>query len=924
MADVFWRDCADWLIRCQALPADHRVTWPGAKMIDLANTLRDGVLLCQLLNKLVQGCIDLKEMNLRPQMSEFLCLKNIRAFLQTCKNVFNLQDTDLFKPYMLFEYGDFKQVLHTLSVLSRSPIAEESGVAGFSARSPVSPEYYNDEAFNLEDAVNNEAFGQFGEYEYDTLNNEDEDIYEDLCAFRRQQVPTTPAAPLEKRDYCIKELIETEKNYIEALNMITRDFMRPLKDFLSLEEHEIVFKHIKELAETHTGFHADLHKACTSSHHMKISECFMRWKDKFIIYGDYCSNLPRAQEQIDELCNKKQLVNQYIISCQQKANDGKFKLRDLLSVPMQRVLKYHLLLKELLKNTSDTHEDYDGLDKALQTMLDLAHYINEVKRDNETLQIIEDIQASITDVNLPENMDLKDYGRLLKDGELKIKSHEDNNKIKNRYIFIFDRVMLMCKSTKIMDKLFGGEQYIYKSALALCDYRVDNAPSNSKMATRHHWYLVHIKNKTAYTMYAKTEEMKEKWIKAIEKALDNISPAMGKRTDHKFEMHTFEVPTYCSDCSKLLPGIFYQGYKCTVCGVGVHKTCIATVRSCGAPSLPPRPNSHLGSQSSTDEPQTPQRTSADSSLNGIRFSISVAKAKQTFISPTQGYISFAVGDVIEILRKIKSCTWEGRVQRTGEEGLFSAAHVEELDKRGSYECPAPLPNNHQAHHHQLPHQARDGYVNLNLEEYPWFAGVMERDGATNLLERSPSGTFLLRISAKQNGGYAISINFDSQVKHMRVCYDNGQFYLSETKMFQSIVELVNWYETHSLAESFQGLQISLLIPFKNAVHPISNGSSKDSFTTTVDAPVGEAIALHNFQRTADSMLELVKGDVVTILSKAGEEKGWWKGQIDQRVGYFPFRYVQEILPGASVCQKELLPGMITEGASSSQAKLQSA
>ena len=31
--------------------------------------------------------------------------------------------------------------------------------------------------------------------------------------------------------------------------------------------------------------------------------------------------------------------------CQVKANDGKFRLRDLLAVPMQRVLKYHLLLK---------------------------------------------------------------------------------------------------------------------------------------------------------------------------------------------------------------------------------------------------------------------------------------------------------------------------------------------------------------------------------------------------------------------------------------------------------------------------------------------------------------------------------------------------------------------------------------------------
>ncbi|XP_075548673.1 vav guanine nucleotide exchange factor isoform X2 [Dermacentor variabilis] len=900
MADALWRDCANWLIRCQALPSDHRVTWVNAQLIDLANTLRDGVLLCQLLNKLQPGCVDLKEMSLRPQMSQFLCLKNIRTFLQTCKNVFNLSNSDLFEPNMLFEYGDFRKVLHTLAVLSRSPKAEESGVRGFSDKSSTSHDYYNDEAFNLEDAVNNEAFGEFGEYEYEAVTNDDEDIYEDLCAFRRVQVPAAaPTAPLEKRDYCIKELIETEKNYIEALNMITRDFMRPLKDVLTSEENEIIFKHIKELAETHTGFHADLHKACLSSQHLKISECFLRWKDKFIVYGDYCSNLPKAQEQIDELCSKKQLVNQCVLNCQQKANDGKFKLRDLLSVPMQRVLKYHLLLKELMKNTAESHEDYNGLEKALQTMLDLAHYINEVKRDNETLQIIADIQASITDVDLPQNMELKDYGRLLKDGELKIKSHDDNNKIKNRYIFIFDRMMLMCKSTKIMDKLFGGEQYIYKSSLALCDYRLENAPANARMATRYYWYLVHVENRTAYTMYAKTEEMKKKWIEAIEKAMDNIKPSVAKYTDHHFMMHTFKVPTYCADCNKLLPGIFFQGYKCTVCGLGVHKVCIGTVRSCGAPSLPPRPSSHLGSQSSTDEPTTPPRPHHDHGANGIRFSISIAKAKQSFTSSSPGYLSFAADDVIEVLRKISSSIWEGRLQRTAEEGFFPAACVEELDKRGSYECPAPLGRSYSSGQQGMQSCApplppsRDGYVNLNLEEYPWFAGTMEREGATALLEKSPSGTFLLRISAKQNGGYAISINFDNQVKHMRVCYDDNQFYLSETKMFRSIVELVSWYQTHSLSESFKGLEISLLIPFKNVVSaPITNGTVEH---------LGHAVALHNFQPTTESMLGLVKGDVVTVLSKAGQEKGWWKGQIQERVGYFPWQYVQELPATSTEC-----------------------
>lgn len=65
-----WRQCALWLISCRVLPPNHRVTAATAQVFDLAQTLRDGVLLCQLLNNLRAHSINLKEINLRPQMSQ--------------------------------------------------------------------------------------------------------------------------------------------------------------------------------------------------------------------------------------------------------------------------------------------------------------------------------------------------------------------------------------------------------------------------------------------------------------------------------------------------------------------------------------------------------------------------------------------------------------------------------------------------------------------------------------------------------------------------------------------------------------------------------------------------------------------------------------------------------------------------------------
>ena len=49
-------------------------------------------------------------------------------------------------------------------------------------------------------------------------------------------------------------------------------------------------------------------------------------------------------------------------------------------------------------------------------------------------------------------------GRLRKDGELKVQSHETNAKTKVRYVFVFDQLILMCKPSK-------GDHYAFKEQL---------------------------------------------------------------------------------------------------------------------------------------------------------------------------------------------------------------------------------------------------------------------------------------------------------------------------------------------------------------------------------------------------------------------------------------------------------------------------
>jgi len=70
MAKADWKLCADWLIKCQILPSEHLVASDNAEVFDLAQLLRDGVILCHLANHLHPGAVDAKDFCLRPQMSQ--------------------------------------------------------------------------------------------------------------------------------------------------------------------------------------------------------------------------------------------------------------------------------------------------------------------------------------------------------------------------------------------------------------------------------------------------------------------------------------------------------------------------------------------------------------------------------------------------------------------------------------------------------------------------------------------------------------------------------------------------------------------------------------------------------------------------------------------------------------------------------------
>ncbi|XP_053230188.1 guanine nucleotide exchange factor VAV2 isoform X4 [Podarcis raffonei] len=835
-----WRQCGRWLIDCKVLPANHRVVWPSAVVFELAQALRDGVLLCQLLHNLSPGSIDLKDINFRPQMSQFLCLKNIRTFLKVCHDKFGLRNSELFDPFDLFDVRDFGKVISAVSRLSHHSIAQNKGIRPFPSEETT--ENDDDVYRSLEELADEH---DLGEDIYDCVPCEDEgdDIYEDIIKVEVQQPMIRYMQKMgmtedDKRNCCLLEIQETEAKYYKTLEDIEKNYMNPLRLVLTLQEMEAIFINLEDLIKVHFNFLRAIDVSMMSGG-SSLAKVFLEFKERLLIYGEYCSRMEYAQTTLNHLMANREDVQQKIEECTLKVQDGKFKLQDLLVVPMQRVLKYHLLLKELLSHSSDRPEKQQ-LKEALEAM---------------------------------QPVKLEEYGRPKIDGELKVRSIVNHTK-QDRYLFLFDKVVIVCKRK--------GYNYEQKDIIELFCYKMTDDPMNNKDIKKwsYGFYLTHLQGKQGFQFFCKTEDMKRKWMEQFEMAMSNIKPEKAMANNHNFQMYTFDKTTNCKACKMFLRGTFYQGYQCVKCKVGAHKECLEVIPPC-----------KISSPADQD------------SLNMGPKMVAVQNYHGNPAPPGKPVLTFQTGEVIELLRgDPESQWWEGRLILSKKSGYFPSSSVKP--------CPVDA----------RPPNSRPPSREMDYSAYPWFAGNMERQQTDNLLKLHVTGTYLIRERPAEAERFAISIKFNEEVKHIKVVEKDNWIHITEAKKFESLLELVEYYQAHSLKESFKQLDTTLKYPYKSRERSTSrtltrspaacasynfsflspqghNFTSQNASTPfwSVFTPrvVGTAVARYNFAARDMRELSLREGDVVKIYSRIGGDQGWWKGETNGRIGWFPSTYVEE-------------------------------
>ncbi|MBZ3871018.1 Guanine nucleotide exchange factor VAV3 [Sciurus carolinensis] len=612
---------------------------------------------------------------------------------------------------------------------------------------------------------------------YDCVYGEDEggEVYEDLMKAEEAHQPKCPENDI--RSCCLAEIKQTEEKYTETLESIEKYFMAPLKRFLTAAEFDSVFINIPELVKVHRSLMQEIHDSIVNKNDQNLYQVFINYKERLVIYGQYCSGVESAISNLDYISKTKEDVK--------------------------------LKLEELVKHTTDPTEKAN-LKLALDAMKDLAQYVNEVKRDNETLREIKQFQLSIENLNQPVLL----FGRPQGDGEIRITTLDKHTK-QERHIFLFDLAVIVCKRK--------GDNYEMKEIIDLQQYKIANNPTTDKENKKwsYGFYLIHIQGQNGLEFYCKTKDLKKKWLEQFEMALSNIRPDYADSNFHDFKMHTFTRVTSCKVCQMLLRGTFYQGYLCFKCGARAHKECLGRVDNCGRGNSGGLPKMQvIRNYTGTPPPALHE-------------------------GPP---LHIQAGDTVELLRgDAHSLFWQGRNLASGEVGFFPSDAVKPspcVPKPVDYSC------------------------------QPWYAGAMERLQAETELINRVNSTYLVRHRTKESGEYAISIKYNNEAKHIKILTRDGFFHIAENRKFKSLMELVEYYKHHSLKEGFRTLDTTLQFPYKEPEHSAGQRGNRAGNSLLSPKVLGIAIARYDFCARDMRELSLLKGDVVKIYTKMSANGWW--------------------------------------------------
>ncbi|XP_013195748.2 rho guanine nucleotide exchange factor 17 isoform X2 [Amyelois transitella] len=211
----------------------------------------------------------------------------------------------------------------------------------------------------------------------------------------------------DTRTHVVVELYETEKSYVDSLEILVKKYLQPLKSpenagLLEAAVVDEIFFQVPAILAVHRSFLEQLRRRLEMwDLAQKVGDIFLEVFTKPAVmetYTCFINNLKRAKSTVKTAAASRPAFAKFL-DAMARDHKGKLSLDNLLIKPVQKFPSYKLLVERLIKNTDPSHPDHKYLLEAKKVILELLELINCTERESVELeqqqQILRDLEQLV-------------------------------------------------------------------------------------------------------------------------------------------------------------------------------------------------------------------------------------------------------------------------------------------------------------------------------------------------------------------------------------------------------------------------------------------------------------------------------------------------------------------------------------------------
>lgn len=212
---------------------------------------------------------------------------------------------------------------------------------------------------------------------------------------------------IQLRRKVVLELLKTEETYVNSLEVLINDIKNPLtllsytkKALITNEEIQTIFSVIDIIYNYNFLFLEELKErvSCWNAD-SQVSDIFLFISHFFKAYTEYINNYENSVQTLRNCVDRNVKFEKWLEGASKRPSCNGHQLSSFLIMPIQRIPRYEMLLKELKTCTEPTHADYENLTLAIHEIRSINCHLNEKKKqfenNSEFLEIVENLTGKL-------------------------------------------------------------------------------------------------------------------------------------------------------------------------------------------------------------------------------------------------------------------------------------------------------------------------------------------------------------------------------------------------------------------------------------------------------------------------------------------------------------------------------------------------